>query len=74
MVQLEAYVLIKAWNLYTHNSRPEWWLHAFRLQGHPIDVLKEGVVEDGLFAALVRDAAQSPVDILGHELMFRVRQ
>jgi hypothetical protein len=52
----------------THHSGPEWRLHAFRLQSHPIDIPEEWVIQNCLFATLVGDAAESSVDVLGHEL------
>lgn len=52
----------------TYNSRLEGGLDFLLLQQHPVNLLEEGVLFDGVFPVLCRHTAQALVRILGHEL------
>lgn len=52
----------------TYNSRLEGGLDFLLLQQHPVDLLEERVLLDGVFPILCRHTAQALVRVLGHEL------
>lgn len=52
----------------TYNSRFEGWLDLLLLQEHPVDLLEERVLLDGVLAILCCHTAQALVGVLGHEL------
>lgn len=52
----------------TYNSRFEGWLDLLLLQEHPVDLLEERVLPDGVLTVLSCHTAQALVGVLGHEL------
>lgn len=55
----------------TYNSRFEGRLDLLLLQEHPVDLLEERVLLDGILTVLRRHTAQALVGVLGHELWGR---